>query len=240
MVSRTRVRGLAVLLCAVSGVGATLRHRTATFQSQGARVTIDEYVSRATTTDAAAVILLYGSGGVRASAIPYAEQACLFAATGRRVYLPRYLDVTRGSAREPELHYGMWAQTVRDAIQYIQSRTGIPPSRTAIAGYSLGASVALSVAALEPHLAGIVVWSGSLPDAYRDVNKLPPLLILHGARDRVVPDYNARQLAELCTMKQFRYELNIYPEEGHAFSADGITRADRQIQTFLDSVLRSH
>lgn len=227
-----------VLLCALSGVGATLRHRTTTFQTRGTKVTIDEYSSRATTTDAA-VILLYGSGGVQ-SAVPYVEQARLFAGAGRCVYLPHYLDVTRGSAREPELHYGMWAQTVRDALEYIQSRAGIPPSRTVIVGYSLGASVALSAAALEPHLAGIVVWSGSLPDAYRDFEKLPPLLILHGGRDQVIPDYNARQLAALCTLKQFRCELSIYPEEGHAFSAGAITRADRRIQAFLDSVLRPH
>jgi predicted esterase len=131
----------------------------------------------------------------------------------------------------------MWAETVRDALHHIRSRTGIPASRTVIAGYSLGASVALSVAALEPRLAGIVVWSGSLPDAYRDVKKLPPLLILHGARDPVIPDSNARQLAALCTLKQFPCELSIYPDEGHAFSAGGVARADRQIQAFLDSVL---
>jgi dienelactone hydrolase len=87
----------------------------------------------------------------------------------------------------------------------------------------LGGSVALTVAALESDLAGIVVRSGSMPDAYRDVNKLPPLPILHGGRDRVIPDYDARQLEALCTRKQFRCELSIYLGEGHAFSVAGIT-----------------
>jgi len=106
-----------------------------------------------------------------------------------------------------------------------------------VVGYSLGASVALSVAAVEPELAGIVVWSGSLPDAYRNVKRLPPLLILHGARDAVIPDYNARQLAALCTLNHFSCELHIYPDEGHAFSRDAIARADGQIEAFLDRVL---
>lgn len=199
---------------------------------------IEEYASRAQTTDAAAVILLYGSGGVQPSAVPYAEEARLFAHLGYWVYLPHYLDVTGGHATAPELHYGVWAQTVWDALKYIQSKTEIPPSRTTIVGYSLGGSVALSVAAVEPHLAGVVVWSGSLPDAYRDVKILPPLLILHGARDPIIPAGNARQLAALCTTERLPCELSIYSEEGHAFSADGITRANRQIRAFLDTVLR--
>lgn len=235
---KMRARHLAVLLCAFLGFGQTLQHKTTIFQTGGARVTIDEYKSRVSATNAAAVVLLYGSGGVQSSAIRYTDEARLFAHWGYWVYLPHYLEVTHGRASEPELHYEVWAQTVRDALHYIQSQTGIPRSRMAIAGYSLGASVALSVAALEPRLAGIVVWSGSMPDVYRDVKTLPPLLILHGGRDAVIPAADARQLAALCTIGQFRCDLSIYREEGHAFSADGITRANGQILTFLDSVLR--
>ena len=47
--------------------------------------------------------------------------------------------------------------------------------------------MAPSVAAVEPRLAKVVVWSGSLPDAYRDVIMLPPLLILHGSLDAIIP-----------------------------------------------------
>jgi predicted esterase len=39
-----------------------------------------------------------------------------------------------------------------DALKYTQYQTGIPPSRIAIAGYSLRGSVALTVGALEPDL----------------------------------------------------------------------------------------
>lgn len=187
----------------------------------------------------AAVILLYGSGGIRSSAVPQAEEARLFARRGFRVYLPHYLDVTGGRAGDPESHYEVWAQAVRDALRYIQSEADIPPSRMAIVGYSLGGSVALSVAAVEPRLSGVVVWSGSLPDAYRDVKMLPPLLILHGSRDAIIPADDARQLASLCTVKQFHCDLKIYRDEGHAFSSAGFTRANHQIQAFLETVLPS-
>jgi predicted esterase len=233
-------RGLVVLFCAVSAVGATLQHETTTFQSGGRKVAMEEYAPHSATSDTAAVILLCGSGGSQSPAISYSGQARFFTLSGRRVYLPHYLDVTHRSPGQPELQYGVWAETVRDAIRTIQSKTRLQPSRTVLVGYSLGASVALAVAALGFRFAGVVVWSGSLPDVYRDMDKLPPLLILHGGRDEVIPEFNALQLAGLCRLKHFRCDLNIFPEEGHAFSADGIKRADQQILAFLDAVLPVH
>ena len=200
----------------------------------GAKVAIDEYSS--TTSATTAVVILYGSGGLRRTTFPYAKQAHTFARGDRSVYLPHYLDTTQGSPNDPQRHYELWARTVRDALAEIWSRTGIPATRTFLIGYSLGASVALAVGATEPHLAGIVVWSGSLPDAYRDVRELPPILILHGARDSLIPEYNAHQLATLCTLRRFACDLKIYPDEGHAFSKAGIADADSQIDRFIDRV----
>ena len=235
MLSYMHLRCIAVLLGAVSGFGQPLLHSTAAFRSRGAAATIEKYASRTPVADAAAVVLLYGSGGTR-SEVPYAKEARLFARLGFRVYLPHYLDVTAGRANDPESHYEIWAQAVRDALQYIQSEAGIPRSRTAIVGYSLGGSVALSAAAVDPQLAGVVVWSGSLPDAYRDVRTLPPLLILHGGRDAIIPVQNARQLAALCEQRQFRCDLDIYSGEGHAFSAAGLARANSRILAFLKTL----
>lgn len=234
----SQVRALAGLLCAACGFGQTIRHKTVACQTAGVRVAIEEYASDATTRDAHALILLYGSGGVRSSSLRYGAEARRFASPALRVFLPHYLDVTRGSPAEPAVHYPVWARAVCDALQCIQSRTGIPPGRMVVVGYSLGGSVALAAAAQNPRLAGVVVWSGSLPDSYRDVRTMPPLLILHGGQDSTIPAWNARQLDALCMERQFRCELNIYPDEGHAFSADGIAKADGQIRAFLDIVLQ--
>jgi len=224
-------------VCSAIACGQPLTHHSANIRSAGARVRIEEYRPRAS-AGSAVLVLLYGSGGAHSSGVPYVDEARLFAAKNCAVYLPHYLDVTTGSAAEPQSHYELWAKTVEDALRWIASRTGIARDRTVIAGYSLGGSVALAVAAAQPGLGGIVVWSGSLPDAYRDVEALPPLLILHGGRDTVVPASDARQLAALCTIRKFRCDLSIYPEEGHAFSAEGIGRANQQILTFLNRILR--
>lgn len=209
---------------------------------------IDEYGAPEPNSNGAAVILLYGSGGLQSSAFNYPDEARQIARMGYAVYLPHYLDATHGSANAPESHYETWANTQQYTLSRIfnrqqytvspKGREGVPQSRIAIMGYSLGGSVALAFASREPHLAGVVVWSGSMPDAYRDVETLPPLLILHGARDSVIPASNARQLAALCAVKHFHCDLSIYPDEGHAFSPDGIARANLQIQAFLQTVLQ--
>lgn len=170
--------------------------------------------------------------------MPFDSQARLFAGAGFRVYIPHYLDVTHGSPSDPIKHYAILAQAVRDALSFIQVQTHMAHGRIALVGYSLGASVALAAAAGESRLAGVVVWSGSLPDAYVGAfDRLPPLLILHGAQDKVIPEFNARQLAKLCELKHGVCKLSIYAEEGHAFSSAGIGRADREIEAFLEGIL---
>lgn len=214
-------------------------HRTVThFVSQAGKVEMEEYASGAAAASAPAIVLLSGSGGVHSPNMRFHSQARLLAGRGYRVYLPHYLDVTHGSSCDPIEHYAIWAQAVRDALGYIQLQTHIAPSRIALLGYSLGASVALAATVRESRLAGIVVWSGSLPDAYvSEFDRLPPLLILHGSQDKIIPVFNARQLADLCNLKHGVCKLSIYPEEGHAFSSKGIGDADRQVEAFLEIIL---
>ena len=213
-------------------------HRTvSSFVTSAGEVEIEEYASGAAIADVPVVVLLSGSGGVRSPNMPFDSQARLFAGAGFRVYIPHYLDVTHGSPSDPIKHYAIWAEAVRDALAFIQVQTHVAPRRIALVGYSLGASVALAAAAGESRLAGVVVWSGSLPDAYVGAfDRLPPLLILHGAQDKVIPVFNARQLAKLCELKHGICKLSVYAEEGHTFSSAGIGRADREIEAFLEAI----
>ncbi len=229
---------LVVLFAAPQLLAADIHRTLSSFASQAGQIEMEEYASNAAIADAPIIVMLSGSGGVHSPNMPFESQARLFAGAGYRVYLPHYLDVTQGSPRDPVKHYAVWAQAVRDALTFIQVHTHIAPSRTVLLGYSLGASVALAAAAGESQLAGIVVWSGSLPDAYVSTfDRLPPLLILHGARDAVIPVFNARQLAKLCELRHGVCRLSIYDAEGHAFSSPGIAAADREVKEFLETTL---
>jgi dienelactone hydrolase len=230
---------LLVVLFGAPQLFASDIHRTvSSYVSQAREIEMEEYSSNAAIADLPIIVMLSGSGGVHSQNMPFESQARLFAGGGYRVYLPHYLDVTHGSPRDPVKHYAIWAQAVRDALTFVQAQTHIAPSRTVLVGYSLGASVALAAATGEFQLAGIVVWSGSLPDAYVSAfDRPPPLLILHGARDTVIPVFNARQLAKLCELRHGVCRLSIYDEEGHAFSREGIAQADREVEEFLKTTL---
>lgn len=66
--------------------------------------------------------------------------------------------------------------------------TGIPPSKTILAGFSQGGAMTLDVGLKLP-FAGLVAMSGYLhPDSISPNQRdFPQILIIHGTRDRVVP-----------------------------------------------------
>lgn len=68
-----------------------------------------------------------------------------------------------------------------------EQETGIPPERTILSGFSQGGAMTLDVG-LERSLAGLVVLSGYLHRALdQDLPHAPPVLMMHGRQDRVVP-----------------------------------------------------
>ena len=72
-------------------------------------------------------------------------------------------------------------------LQSLESSTGVPLSRTILSGFSQGAAMTLDVGLSLP-LAGLVALSGYLhPISYPENSKFPPVLIVHGRQDSVVP-----------------------------------------------------
>lgn len=191
--------------------------------------------------DAPAVIVLHGSGGPRAAAVSHNLQWKALAESGYRVYVPHYLDATDGSAVNPAGHYDVWVQTIADAIRFIETGHRKPPDGIALIGYSLGASVALAAASQGCPPQRLVAWSGSLPDEYFQAFKaMPPTLIVHGERDRVIPVWNVTQFERLCRMRGLECEMKLYPREGHDFSLSATAGASRQIEIFLKRFLPVH
>ncbi len=62
----------------------------------------------------------------------------------------------------------------------------------------------------------------------------PPLLIIHGQDDAVVPVINAQQLARLCNLRKQIYSIELIPNEGHFFSIGAIITAKRKVEAFLN------
>ncbi len=78
-------------------------------------------------------------------------------------------------------------QLLTDWLKSLQSSTGVPLSRTVLSGFSQGAAMTLDVGLGLP-LAGAIALSGYLhPISNPGNGNFPPVLIVHGRQDSVVP-----------------------------------------------------
>ena len=87
--------------------------------------------------------------------------------------------------------------TAREALvaflAAVHARTGIPPARTALAGFSQGAVMTLDVGLRAPeHYAALIGMSGYLAEAddlaaHLAGRRDQPVLLVHGTRDQVLP-----------------------------------------------------
>jgi predicted esterase len=183
----------------------------------------------------AAIIFLHGSGGPDPLNLPYRFAAAQLARDGYCVAKLHFLDATSGAASDPERHYGTWVTALEQAIVTLHHIAGAEDLRVFAIGYSLGASIVLADSATHPaEFAGVVSISGSLPDAnVSRASRLPPLLMIHGEKDSVIPVRNAQQLVRLCRLTGSPCKLMILPAEGHAFTEPAKIAISQAIEKFV-------
>jgi carboxymethylenebutenolidase len=210
--------------------------RTETFVSGGVPITAEWFrPGTAGAADNPAVLILHGADGMsRAESYRFGAQA--LAAAGFHVVLIRYFDRTGGaranwsSFREDA---PLWLATVRDAVTYVSGQPGVDRDRIAVVGFSLGASLALAAAGEDARIKAVVDVFGPMPAGADKAERIPPVLILHGARDRTVPVEHAHRLEALLKSRRVPHEIKIYPDQGHAFHGPAQIDAAGRILAFL-------
>jgi dienelactone hydrolase len=219
-------------LAAAALNGQAMPAEYATFMSHGKAVSCAVYETR----DANAT-MIFLRGPSPADLALGKLQARFFAEHGFRVLLPDYLSATT-SAETTAANYRRWAQVVEDIVAELHTRPVQHNKKIALAGQGLGASVALVAASQKMDVDVVVEWSGLLPNQFfPQVQSLPPLLIVHGEQDKQVPVVNARQLIRLCKLKDFTCDAEIYPTEGHVFTAHAMDSANQRTLAFFRTYL---
>jgi fermentation-respiration switch protein FrsA (DUF1100 family) len=180
------------------------------------------------------VLLCHGNAGNIGDRVAHLE---LLSAVGFDALAFDYRGYGHSSGRPSEQGTYLDARAARDALL---SRDGVDSSRVLYLGESLGGAVALALA-LELPPAAVILQStftsvrdmarlhyrllppALVPDAYPSLRLIPrlqaPLLILHGARDEIVPLIHAQALLEAASTTK---RLHVFPGVGHN---DLITRA---------------
>lgn len=121
-------------------------------------------------------------------------------------------------------------QLLIDWLLALESQTGIPLEATILAGFSQGGAMTLEVG-LDLPLAGLVVLSGYMHQRDRPFPAtFPPILIIHGTQDGVVPIAAARHAQAELIQAGATVEYQEFPMQ-HEISREAIAR----VRTFLTS-----
>lgn len=162
-----------------------------------------------------AVLVLHGSGGIEVNPEAYARHARALAENGIDAYLVRYF----GPGSNSHCYcWDVWAQTVADVTTAILRRPETS-GRIGLLGFSLGGAVAVS-STRDPRVGALVVFYGFIAnDEQRArIDRLPPLLVLHGAADESVRLSSGMELVTLARERGGHADLVVYPGEAHGHS----------------------
>ncbi len=169
------------------------------------------------------VILLPGSSGWRPE---YTGVADPYAQAGFVVLALDYYAETGGApvgSEEKLQKWESWRRTVQEAGAFLQGLPSVAGRRLALVGYSRGGFLAVSVAASMPSVAAVVDFygggGGGTLTLEEEVQGLPPLLIIHGERDSVVPVSFAEALRAAALAAGGQVEAHLLPNADHAFNA---------------------
>jgi len=209
-----------------------------TFQSGGKAIRVDSFLPAVNSRRLPAVIGLHGSGGGHGT---MADPASLLAEQGFAVYVLHYFDRTGTEWADKATifrHFPLWMKTLWEAVSFVEKRAEVDPSRIALLGFSLGAYLSLSNAAIDSRVRAVVEFFGGLPKEMKMfMRRLCPVLILHGETDETVPVAEAYHLREILERKKIDYQMKIYPGVGHGFSAEVWEDATSRSLAFLQQHL---
>ncbi|MGC2197952.1 MAG: dienelactone hydrolase family protein [Terriglobales bacterium] len=211
-----------------------------TFDSGGQSISYDAFLPQVMNgRRLPAIIGLHGSAGGHAT---MSDPATMLAAQGFAVYVLHYFDRTgtTGVADKQTAirHFPLWGKTVWDAITHVERERAVNPQGIGLLGFSLGAYLALSVAAVDQRVKAVVEFFGGFPKEMKFLmRRLCPTLILHGDADPTVPVAEAYHLQQILEKKAIPYEMQIYPGAGHGFTGDIWQDARRRTLAFLQKHL---
>ncbi|MBN9545243.1 MAG: dienelactone hydrolase family protein [Alphaproteobacteria bacterium] len=170
------------------------------------------------------VLLLHGANGFDSQIANYNRYAAALADAGFDAYLVFYYSpgdwqrLTRGDdvfARR----FLAWTGLVSDLAADIRKRPDTS-GKIGLVGFSNGGTLSGGTAALDPAISAAVIYYGAVPFPLETpVTRLPPLLILHGDADAIIPIEQGRRLAELARSLGGKPELVVYPGERHGFGS---------------------
>ena len=169
-----------------------------------------------------AIVYLHGGG------MSFADPSMVrfhteLARRGLVVLAPHYLLNGTG--------WPQWHESAVNTVTLAASLPSVDPDRIGMAGLSMGGQIGLSTAARDLRIKAVAefftAWPGSLPN--EPIDKLPPVLLLNGTADPIIPFAVALELDEILKEHRLPFERHVYVGLGHGFNTpaafeDGVRR----------------
>lgn len=232
---------MAILWCLSCGATAGYCDSQVTFRSGGEVIHMDRFEPPGGGRHPA-ILLLHGSGGHQANQEWIQGRTRELVDQGYAVFFPHYFDrtATRKAGHFAILkNLGVWKETVREAISFAARDPGVKPDRIGVLGLSLGGVVALAAATEDSRVKVVVEYFGRFVPPYDSrASTMPPVLILHGAEDPMVPVSEAHRLRDVMKRNGRPYEIQIYPGQGHGFHGDAVQDSSRRMLRFFGKYLK--
>lgn len=224
-----------------SSANATVKQSTGSFKSEAKEISFELFEPVAAGKHPT-IVMLYGSGGMTVGGPLFRETAKALALLGYVVYLPHYFEKTgteRAAGDDYVKYFAAWMRTITDTIDYAKAQSNVDAKRVGLIGFSLGAYLSLSVASVDNEIKAVVEYFGGLPDIFsKQLQTMPPTLILHGDTDKAVPVAEAYKLETLLKSKKSPYEIKIYPQQGHGFNGAAAADAMQRTVAFFEKNLK--
>ncbi len=169
-----------------------------------------------------AVIILYGANGWRPEYISIAKE---LADSGFVALVLDYYAETEKDTLQTDvgLNWPKWEAMIRSAVTFLQEDSSTKKGSVGLIGYSRGAFLAISSASSIPEVRAVVDYFGGgsskKDELESEVRNFPPLLILHGEEDNVVPVSMAYSLRDAVIAQGGEVEMKIYPNQPHGYNA---------------------
>ena len=171
-----------------------------------------------------AALLLHGAGGFDRQIANNNRYAAQLAAQGIDAYLVYYysdLDdkMMSNGVNVFEDRYPAWAKLVDDLADYLIAQKN-SNGKVGLVGFSNGGILATGASTLDPKINAAVIYYGTDPWPLGvKAKRFPPLLVLHGDADQIIPVQNGKELAAEAKAVGAKVDLVIYPGESHGFGA---------------------
>ncbi len=171
-----------------------------------------------------AMILIHGAE-VHGAGYHDMEQVCGdLAAQGYYAEMIEYYapgeEVVPGEHEKIRQSFVGWVKKLHDGVGALGKNPAVDPKRIGVMGYSLGAMLALSLGArYSDQVAAVVNYYGPVPPSIKEkAATMPPTLIIHGGKDRLVLAQQSRELDQILTSAGRPHQLKLYPDADHGFN----------------------